>query len=83
MDGWLDKRRSVHSTWASQVAPVVKNPPANTGDVGDAGSIPGGGHGNALQYSCQENPEPGGLQSRGSQRVLHDRARARAALSRK
>ena len=56
MDGWLDKRRSVHSTWASQVAAVVKNPPANTGDVGDAGSIPGGGHGNALQYSCQENP---------------------------
>ena len=41
---------------------VVKNPPANTGDVRDAGSIPGlgrspeGGHGNLLQYSCLENP---------------------------
>ena len=46
--------------WASQVAPVVKNPLAN--NAGDAGSIPGlggspgGGHGNPLQYSCLENP---------------------------
>ena len=31
---------------------VVKNPPANAGDVG---SIPGGGHGIPLQYSCLEN----------------------------
>ena len=41
---------------------VVKNPPANARDTGDAGSIPGsgrssgGGNGNPLQYSCQENP---------------------------
>ena len=41
---------------------VVKNPPANAGDIRDVGSIPvserplGGGHGNALQYSCLENP---------------------------
>ena len=41
---------------------VVKNPPANAGDVGHVGSIPGwgrfpgGGHGNPLQYSCLENP---------------------------
>ena len=41
---------------------VVKNPPANAGDLGDAGSIPGlgrspgEGHGNPLQYSCLENP---------------------------
>ena len=41
---------------------VVKNPPANAGDKGDSGSIPGsgkspgGGHGNPLQYSCLENP---------------------------
>ena len=46
----------------SQVALVVKNLPANAGDVIDAGSIPGlgrspgGGHGNPLQYSCLENP---------------------------
>ena len=42
---------------ASQVAPVVKNPPANTGDIRDRSSIPGSGrflggrHGNPLQYS--------------------------------
>ena len=46
----------------SQVALVVKNPPANAGDTRDKGSIlgsgrsPGGGHGNPLQYSCLENP---------------------------
>ena len=40
----------------SQVVLVVKNLPASTGDVTDAGSIPGsgrspgGGHGNPLQY---------------------------------
>ena len=47
---------------ASQVVLVVKNPPANAGDIKDAGLIsgsgrsPGGGHGNLLQYSCPENP---------------------------
>ena len=52
--------------WASQVAPVVKNLPANAGDVRDAGLIPGlgrsagGGHGNPLQYSCLENPRDRG-----------------------
>ena len=41
---------------------MVKNQPANAGDTGDMGSIPGsgrspgGGNGNALQYSCLENP---------------------------
>ena len=41
---------------------VVKNLLANSGDIRDAGSIPGlgrspgGGHGNPLQYSCLENP---------------------------
>ena len=47
---------------ASQVVLVIKNPPANAGDVRDVGSIPGsggspgGGHGNPLQFSCLENP---------------------------
>ena len=47
---------------ASQVALVVKKPPASVGDVPDMGSIPGsgrspgGGHGNLLQYSCLEIP---------------------------
>ena len=50
------------STGPSQVALVVKNPPANAGDTRDAslipgsGRSPGGGHGNPLQYSCLENP---------------------------
>ena len=45
---------------ASQVTPVVKNPPANAGDIREAGSIlelgrsPGGGNGNPLQCSCLE-----------------------------
>ena len=41
---------------------MVKNPPANAGDVRDMGAIPGLGRspgegtGNPLQYSCLENP---------------------------
>ena len=38
---------------------MVKNPPANAGDVAlipGLGRSPGGGHGNPLQYSCLENP---------------------------
>ena len=41
---------------------VVKNLPANAGDTGDSGLIPGsgrspgGGHGNPLQCSCLGNP---------------------------
>ena len=41
---------------------VVKNPPANAGDITDTGSVPGserspgGGHGNPLQSSCMEYP---------------------------
>ena len=39
--------------------PVVKNPPANAGDVGltpGLGRSPGVGNGNPLQYSCLGNP---------------------------
>ena len=38
---------------------VVKNPPANTGDVRDTGLIPGSGEegvANPLQCSCLEDP---------------------------
>ena len=47
---------------ASQVVLVVKNLPANAGDIRDMGSTPGlgrpsgGGLGNPLHYSCLENP---------------------------
>ena len=38
---------------------VVKNPPANAGDLGlipGSGRSPGGRNGNPLQYFCLENP---------------------------
>ena len=47
---------------ASQVVLVVKNLPANAGDVREAGLIPGlgrslgGGHASPLQYSRLDNP---------------------------
>ena len=59
--------RSIHTVdkqcVVNQEALVVKNPPANTGDIGDVGSIPGsgrfpeGGSDNSLQYSSLENPK--------------------------
>ena len=48
---------------------VVKNPPANAGDIRDTGLIPGlgrypgEGNGNPLQYSHLENPMDGGWQA--------------------
>ena len=60
---------------------MVRNPPANVGDVKDADLIPGsgrslvGGHGNSLQYSCLENSTERGagmLLSIGLQRVRND-----------
>ena len=53
---------SANRTGASQVALVVKNPPASLGDIRKKGSIPGSGrfsgagNGNPLQYSCLEKP---------------------------
>ena len=44
------------------MALVIKNLPANAGDIRETGSIPGlgrfpgGGHVNPLQYSCLETP---------------------------
>ena len=48
--------------WASLVVLMVKNPPANAGDIRDVGSVPESGrspgerHRNPLQYSCLEDP---------------------------
>ena len=56
--------------WGFPGGPVVKNPPADEGDAGDKGSVPGlgrspgEGNGSPPQYSCLGNPmteEPGGL----------------------
>ena len=52
LTGWID----------FQVVLVIRNVPANAGNLRDAGSIsmlgrsPGGGHGNPLHYTCLENP---------------------------
>ena len=67
--------------YASQVALVIKNPPANAGDRRDMNSIPGSGrspeegHSNPLQYSCLENPMDRGAWwaiIHGLHRVGHD-----------
>ena len=50
------------NVWAFQAVLVVKNLPANAGDVRGMGSIPGsgrspgGGNGNPFQYSCLKKP---------------------------
>ena len=63
------------------MAQMVKNPPANAGDVRGVGLIPesgrspGEGNGNPLQYSCLGNSMdrgPGGLQSMELQRVRYN-----------
>ena len=45
--------------WGFPGGSVVKNPPANTGDMGSIsglGKSPGERNGNPLQYSCLGNP---------------------------
>ena len=60
-DTWLSSSSSM-LRWASHVALVVKNLPANTGRCKRnrfdpwVGKIPWRRHGNPLQYSCLENP---------------------------
>ena len=54
---------------------VVKNPPANAGDIREVGSIPGlgrspgAGYGDPLQYSCLENPKDRGARRATVHRV--------------
>ena len=62
---------------------VVKNLPANAGDAGDVGSIPGLGrspgeeNGSPFQYSGLENPR-----DRGAWRaIVHGAAKSRTRLS--
>ena len=58
---------------------VVKNLPANAGDVKDTGSnhgsgrSPGGGHGNPLLYSYLENPMDRGAWQATVHRVTESR----------
>ena len=59
---------------------MVKNLPANAGNIRDMGSIPGSGrslekemaaHSSILAWKIPWTEEPGGLKSMGSQRVRH------------
>ena len=67
----------------SHVVLVVKNPPANVGDIRDVGSILGqedplkegmATHSSILAWRIPWTKEPGGLQSIGSQRDSTERA---------
>ena len=62
---------------------MLKNPPANAGDVRDAGLIPGVGRSsgegnvNPLQYSCLRNP-----MDRGALRaIVHGVTKSQTQLS--
>ena len=79
LDGDIDLDQ-IFMDWTHQMQEVLvlKNPPANAGDIRDAGLIPGsgrspgGGHGHLLQHSCLENcmdREAGGQQSMGSKEL--------------
>ena len=63
---------------------VVKNPPANTGDLRDAGLIPGSerspreGNGNPLQCSCLEKSMDSGTW----QATVHSVAKSQTRLKR-
>ena len=66
--------------WVFSGGSVVKNPPANAGDMSSVpglGRSPGGRHGHPLQYSCWRIPwteEAGRVHSTGSHRVGHNQA---------
>ena len=57
----LKDERILNLNIISLMAQLVKNPPANAGDIRDmslipgSGRSPGEGNGNLLQYSCLEN----------------------------
>jgi len=73
----IDKTKRLK--WASQVALVVKNLPANARVIRDTGSIPGLGRSpgpegiatcsSILAWRSPQTEKPGRLQSTGSQRV--------------
>ena len=75
---YLEMINSSRDNGASQVALVIKNPPASAGGIRQEGLIPelgrspGGRHGNPLQYSYWRilwTEEHGGLQSIGFHRT--------------
>ena len=89
MPRWIDAapfmRFAVYFGTGSQVAPVVKNLPANAGDLREVGSIPvsgrspGGEHDNPLWSSCLENP----MERRAWQATVHSVAQSWTQLMRR
>ena len=75
---------SLEAPLASQFVLMVKNRPANAGDVRKLGSIPGsgrspgGGNGNPLQYSCLENT----TDRRPWWAIVHSAAKSQTRLKR-
>ena len=78
---FTDINTNVSPSGASQVTLVLKNLPANAGDVRDAGLIPGwevplekemAAQSSLLAWKIPWTEECGRLQSTGSQRVGHD-----------
>ena len=71
----------MNNSGASQVALVVKNPPANAGDIRDTGLIPElgrsprEGNGNPPQDSCLENSMDRGAWQATVQRVAKSQTR--------
>ena len=65
------------------MALIVKNPPANAGDLRYRGLIlglgrsPGGGHGNPLRYSCLENTTDRGVWPAMMHRLTKSQTRRR------
>ena len=86
--GTLPVLPCVHFIWLficiiynKRLALVVKNQPANAGDVKDMGSIPGSGKSpggeqdNPLQYSCLAKPMDRGASRATVHRVAQSRTR--------
>ena len=65
---------------------MVKNLPANAGDVKDPDLMPGlgrfcgGGHGNPFQYSCLENSNDRGTWGVGEGAIVHRVTQSRTQL---
>ena len=81
LEGLLNRTICKGGEVASQVALVVKNQPANAGDVRNSDSIPRagrsprGGLDNPLQYSCLEKPMDTGAWRATVHGVTESRAR--------
>ena len=77
---YLSPGHQWQKSYLSTGGAVVKNPPANAGDVGlipGSGRSPGRRNSNSLQYSCLENP-----MDRGAWRgIVHGAAKCQIQLS--